>query len=158
MLAFPPLLPILLASAAVQPLTIYVGPQVKDGFVDIDKGVADSIKDIKTRIPKGLRLVPSESEATLKLFVVSREKYQTGSSSSTNIGSVTKQGLYTGGSYTSGLEKMRVFAVLRVGDYGRKLTGDADRFTECAEAILNDVMTWVEANRSRLAALPPKTP
>ena len=52
----------LLALVLAAPLTLYVGPQVKDGFVDIDKGVADSIKDMKGQIPAGLRLVESESD------------------------------------------------------------------------------------------------
>ena len=30
-----------------KPVSIFVGPMTKDGFVDADKGVLDSIKDIQ---------------------------------------------------------------------------------------------------------------
>ena len=31
-------------------VSIFVGPQTRDGFVDIDRGVLDSIKDLKAEL------------------------------------------------------------------------------------------------------------
>ena len=36
-------------------IAIYVGPQVRDGFVDADVGVLDSIKDIQDELKKSPR-------------------------------------------------------------------------------------------------------
>jgi hypothetical protein len=36
--------------AALTPIAIHVGPQTRNGFVDIDRGVLDSIKDLKTEL------------------------------------------------------------------------------------------------------------
>ena len=39
--------PTAIASAQNSKPAIFVGPQIRDGFVDIDAGVRDSINDIK---------------------------------------------------------------------------------------------------------------
>ena len=88
---------VLLALAPAPPLTLYVGPQVKDGFVDIDAGVVDSIADIKGQLAgTGLRLVASEAEATVKLYVLSRERFAAGDSFSTGTGVAVAPGVAAG--------------------------------------------------------------
>jgi len=51
-----------------------VTPQSRDGFVDVDKGILDSIKDIQEEIggSKTLMLAPEASWATIVLTVVGR--------------------------------------------------------------------------------------
>lgn len=144
-------LSILLALAPAQPLTLYVGPQVKDGFVDIDAGVADSIADIKGQLPgTGLRLVATEAEATIKVYVLSRERFATGSSVSTGTGVAVTPSYATGTGMSIGIDAMRVRARLKVDAYERELICEGSTFKKAAQAVVKDVQTWIEANRSRL--------
>ena len=148
----------LLALVLAAPLTLYVGPQVKDGFVDIDKGVADSIKDIKGQIPAGLRLVESESKAALKLYVVGRETYSTGSAINTGSGTISNQGLYAGSGMTIGIAAMRVRSLLRVERYERAIAGEGGTYKGAAKDALESVLVWVDANRTRLEMPSPAKP
>jgi hypothetical protein len=148
-------LSILLVLAPAQPLTLYVGPQVKDGFVDIDAGVVDSVADIKGQVAgTGLRVVATEAEAAIKLYVLSRERFATGSSVSTASGVAVAPGIASGSGVTVGIDAMRVHSRLKVGNYERTLTGEGSSFKKAAQAIVKDVQTWVEANRSRLDGVP----
>lgn len=142
--------PLALALAPAEPVTIYVGPQVKDGFVDTDKGVADSIKDVKGQMPTGLRLVQTEAEATLRLYVTRREQYDTGNAVNTGSGTVSQQGQYSGTGVTIAISGMRVRTILRAGSYERSIDGEAGSYKGAAKAVLESVSVWVEANRSRL--------
>lgn len=77
------------------PVSIYVGPRVQDGFADVDRGLLDSIEDIRKALrkqdeecPPGskrplfpwspdcrvawFRIVEDESAADLKLYVLDR--------------------------------------------------------------------------------------
>jgi hypothetical protein len=69
----PALFALLVAGPAKPAVSIYVGPQARDGFVDKDKGVLDSIADIQRELRKtlGLRVVDDESSAALRLHVIS---------------------------------------------------------------------------------------
>lgn len=53
-------------------LPVYVGPQTRDGFVDVDRGILDSIKDIKNALrgSRPFRVVERPEEATILLTVV----------------------------------------------------------------------------------------
>ena len=148
----------LLALVLAAPLTLYVGPQVKDGFVDIDKGVADSIKDMRSQIPAGLRLVQTEAEAKLKVYVIGREQYDTGSAVNTGSGTVSGSGYYTGTGISIGITAMRVRSILRVEAYERTITGEAGSYKGAAKDVLESVLVWVEANRARLEGTTPKRP
>ena len=55
-------------------IAIFVGPQTVDGFVDVDRGILDSIKDIKQEFEhfRQLIVVPTRTEATLVLEVTGR--------------------------------------------------------------------------------------
>jgi hypothetical protein len=45
-------------------VSIYVDPQIRDGFVDVDRGVLDSIKDLEAELARphgiGERLEPDD--------------------------------------------------------------------------------------------------
>ena len=53
-------------------VTIYVGPQTRDGFVDIDQGIVDSIRDIKNELRHSrlFRVVETADGSTITLTVV----------------------------------------------------------------------------------------
>jgi hypothetical protein len=139
----------------VERVSIYVGPNVRDGFVDIDKGVQDSIEDLQKELRgnRSLRVVPDESSATLKLYVASRSKYATGDSVVTGTGSTTS-GVSTGSGVSVEVEGYRLKTVLRAGDYERVFTGESEwRWKGCARSIAKDLAIWLDANRERVSAL-----
>ena len=115
----------------------------------------------KEQVPAGLRLVTTEAEATLRLYVTGREEYDTGSAVSTGSGNVSQQGSYTGSGVTKGISGARVHSVLRVGQCERVIKGESGSYNGAAMEVLESVMIWVVANRSRLsdqAAAPPQQP
>ena len=48
-------------------VTIFVGPQTRNGFVDVDKGVLESIKRVASELrgKRGLRVVATKDEAQI---------------------------------------------------------------------------------------------
>src|SRR5262245_63348556 len=65
---------LLALSGQPAPISIYVGPMARDGFVVADRGVADSIKDVQgaLRGKRGLVVVLDAAAATVHLLIVSR--------------------------------------------------------------------------------------
>jgi hypothetical protein len=141
--------------AAGGAVPIFVGPTVRDGFVDIDKGVQDSIDDLRQELGKNpsLRLVEDERSAKLRLLVAERRRFNTGKSVVTGVGT---NGSTTGGVATSTgvsipVEGYRVETVLRADDYEKTLIGESEtRWKGCAQSIADDVAVWLKANRERL--------
>jgi hypothetical protein len=142
----------LLLAPTPEPVSIYIGPQVKDGFVDTDKGVSDSIKDLRKELGKkrDLRVVDDESTAQLKLYVVAR-----------GFGAADGDGVTIAMPGSPGLgihvaTKTRyVRALLRVGDYERPFVAEDreyDTWGRCAKLLARDLSEWVTANRSRITA------
>src|SRR5689334_24312602 len=55
-------------------IPVWVGPETRDGFVDVDSRIVASIKDIRTELKKDdcCTIVESAEDATVKLIVVAR--------------------------------------------------------------------------------------
>ena len=128
------------------PVPIFVGPMVREGFVDVDQGVLDSIKDIQGELRKdrAFAVVAVEADAALKLYVVNRTKRETG-------GSVAI-GTATGGVGTATvvpLTAYRLETLLLVGSYKRAFTGEGT-WKGSARAVAKDLAVWVAANRGRI--------
>ena len=140
-----------LATAATPaPITIYVGPQVRDGFVDVDQGTLDSIADIQKQLreDRSVVVVSQETQARLRLYVVRR---QVSTGSTVGIASVN-QG--TGMGISVPLNVRRLETILRVGDYERAFVAedhDSDSWKKCAQMIAKDLQVWLAANRERVA-------
>jgi hypothetical protein len=147
-----------LLAASPKAVTIFVGPVVRDGFVDVDKGVLDSIKDIQTELRRNrsFAVVPSEASAQLKLFVASRAKVPgTGTPISTGTGTVVG-GVAIASGTTVTEPDSRIDAVLRVGTYEKAFVGQSDArisgtWGRCAKLLVEDLTIWVNANRERLS-------
>jgi hypothetical protein len=147
----------LLFATRAEPASIYVGPQARDGFVDIDQGVRDSIKDIQQALRKdrAFRVVAHESEAGLKVYVLTRDIAATGSST---VAGVVVQGT---GTVTSTPDKVyRLNARLRAGAYERVFVGESEPWTygtwkRCARFLVRDLAAWVAANRERVLTKEP---
>lgn len=125
-------------------VSIFVGPQTRGSFVDVDQGVLDSIRDIQNEVKKRrkeLRLATKEDDATLVLVVVSRGVGGNGGTVGAPVGALT---------VFVPLEKHAVQTVLRVRDFEKPIDVQGDTWRECAGAVVNDVRSWVKANRERL--------
>ena len=152
------LLLVAILAASPHPVTIFVGPMVRDGFVEVDKGVLDSIKDINDELRKNyrtFRLVPAEAGADLRLYVVSRNKIAgTGTPVQIGTGQVVG-GVVIGTGATITEPDCRIDALLKIGDYEKALFGQSeDRITgtwnRAAKLLVKDLVIWVTANRERL--------
>jgi hypothetical protein len=162
-------LALLLAASPKPPLTLYVGPVVRGGFVEVDKGIRDSIEDIKTALwrkegkKRGFKLVDAEDGADLKLYVVQRgEGPPTGDGSTVTIpgaiitspnGTVTQM---PGITFHYASKLSHVAAILRVGTYERGFVGESEPWTtgtwaRCARLLVDDLLAWLTANRDRLS-------
>jgi hypothetical protein len=135
------------------PVTIYVGPQVRDGFVQTDRGVRDSSRDLREALAKdkGFRVVENENGATLKLYVVGRRKAP---GDTVTVGSVANGSGSVVGVPT---EILTLQATLAVGTYEQGFGCEKNQATDwnaswkkCASEIAKDVAEWVAANRARI--------
>jgi hypothetical protein len=126
---------------------IHVGAQTRDGFIDIDQGILDSIKDVQGELRKNraFRVVKVPEDATLHLTIVRRAV------SGTAVGVALP--LYPGGSIVVPIHGHVVEALLKFGDYERPFLAE-DRedgtWNRCAEILAKDIATWVTANRQKL--------
>ena len=61
-------------SAQSSAIAIYIGPQMRDGFVDVDQGILDSIDDLVSELKRDKRLliVARPEQATIRLEIVGR--------------------------------------------------------------------------------------
>src|SRR5438105_4454917 len=59
-------------SATEAKIAVFVAPQTREGFVDVDQGILDSIKDIQNelRSSRVFTLAPTPERATIALIVV----------------------------------------------------------------------------------------
>lgn len=134
--------------AAADPVTIYVGPNVRDGFVDVDSGVLDSIEDIKKELAKDAAFkVVTEKAATLRLYVMRRT---IGAGPTIGFGSAV-QG--TGTTMALPINIRTVETLLRVGSYERAFFAEDheyDSWRKCAQRIAKDLAVWLTANRERV--------
>jgi hypothetical protein len=163
---------LLMAKAPPGPqITIYVGPMTRDGYVEIDEGVRDSVKDVRRALALALdmssknssyRFVGDAALAQVALFVVSRgDGPPTGNGSAITIpGQVLT--FANGQTFAMPSTTFQVAAksrfvesVLRVNDYARPFVGDGgETWSVCAKHIAKDVATWMAANRARILSAP----
>lgn len=137
------------STAAAQdsgPVAIYVGPAQRDGFVDVDRGVLDSIADVKRELARDrrrFRVIETRDTATVQVTITAREsKDQTIATSGAGVAVLTS---------TDGLV---LRGTLAVGDYKKELVGtDALMWRGAAQIMVRDIVVWVDANRDRLAGI-----
>jgi hypothetical protein len=127
-------------------IPIFIGPQVRDGFVEIDRGVLDSIKDIQNELRgrRGIQIVADKERAQVVLEVVSR-----GATSTSGGGAV---GVPIGTStFMLPLGTIGIATVLKVGTYEKPIVlQNCETWRRCARFVAQDVETWVEANAATL--------
>jgi hypothetical protein len=136
------------AAEQAKPITIFIGPQMRDGFVDVDKGVTDSIKDIKREIggKKQLRLVAQKEQAQLVLEVASR-----GATSTSGGGAAAMP--ISGTTFLIPFGTIGISTLLRVGTYEKPIVfQNCGQWSYCARLIVKDIEAWLDANRATLEA------
>lgn len=141
----------LMASTAARPnreakIAIFIGPQARGGFVDVDSGVLDSIKDVQNAFHRAskFKVVPTTDKADILLFVVGRRIAGQSSSVGLPLGPMTM---------FLPVKRLAIDTVLRVGAYEKALTSaaeDNDHWRASAQVVVKDVTAWVDANRSAL--------
>mgnify|MGYP001482345938 CR=1 FL=1 len=131
---------------------VYVGPQIRDGFADIDAGIRDSIRDIRDELGRAgpLRSTSDHEAATLVLIVLGRGIVTNGSTGF-SFGSVAGG---VGNSFGAVVpnEKPTLTTVLRVGRYERRMQSEGGTWRGAAKSVVADVMAWWEANRTAVEA------
>jgi len=132
-------------------IPLFIGPPMRDGFVETDAGVRDSVKDIQNalRSSRVLRLVQKPEEATVVLTIVARSM----------AGDAGAVGIPIAGFVMlAPIHGRSIQWTLRVNAYETtRISEDRERGTcyWAARAVRADVVAWVEANRHVLTAQAP---
>ena len=123
--------------------TIYIGPQVRDGFIDTDSDIVDSIKDIKNVFRKRIkqvRIVDAPEEALLHLYVLGRGKSESGTT------------IFLDPVFLN-IDELYVNTLLRVGDYEKEIIGVEDQWRDCAGQVVNKLKVWLSENDAKVQEL-----
>jgi hypothetical protein len=146
--------------AQTKPVSVYVGPQVRDGFIDVDQGILDSIRDVtnELRKDKALRIVSKPEEAAVTLLILGRRAGPAGSSVAITSGGTTTQignVAIPAPTVTTQIpiEGRAIDALLRVSTYEKPLTADdreSGTWSRAAGILAKDVRVWITANRAKL--------
>jgi hypothetical protein len=145
-----------LASVKIEPfpsaiVAIFVGPQTRDGFIDVDAGILDSIRDIQGELKRSRRftLAQSADRATIVLLVVGRRTPGSSGSIGVPIGNIAM---------FLPVKRRAVDTILRVGTYEKPITSEAednDSWRASARQVVRDVTAWVDANQQAIAGRRP---
>jgi len=126
--------------------TVFVGPLVRDGFVDVDRGVLDSIKDIKNELDgkKRVLVVADKVQAQVTVDVLSR-----GATSSGGGGAVAMPiGTMT---FLIPIGTIGIATVLHAGSYEKPIVfQNCQGWRNCARLVAKDIEVWIAANGTSL--------
>jgi hypothetical protein len=123
--------------------SIFIGPVARDGFLDIDAGVRDSIRDIQQEFRNDSQFAVSESrdQAALVLLVVGRGIVMAASAGMASSSAYAGYGLVVPG------EKPTLTTLLSIGKYAKALQSTGGTWTAAAGAVVRDISAWWDANR-----------
>ena len=128
-------------------IAVYVGPQTRDGFVDVDTGILGSIKDLKAELrnQRRLQIVESIDRAQVVLEVISR-----GATSTSGGGSVALP--IDASTFFIPVGTIGLATVLRVGSHEKPIVfQNCQSWRRCARLVVKDVEVWLEANAAVIA-------
>lgn len=127
-------------------IAVYVTAPTRDGFIDTDKAIRDSIKDLQNNIrnKRGLRVADDQASSDIVLRVIGRGVVSSrrGDMALPFLGGVVVAPMYA--------SKKVVRAVLEVGEFRKDFVEFEDGYGDCAERIAKQVAAWVEANTDTL--------
>lgn len=151
-------------SGGQAPVAVYVSAPMKDGFVDTNKDIQDSVKDVQHHLSgmREFRIVESREKADITVTVLMRGV------GSQAYGQRLRYSEYSSGYYTNAeltntpmvAQTLWVSAVMEIGTYRKEFTGTAlnipgarwGRWNECAGHLAKDVKSWVRANAEQIRA------
>jgi len=153
---------ILLAPVPTPKISIYLTAPTKDGLVDTNKSIQDSIKDVRNRLvkDKSIAIVDDPARADIVLTIVGRGIHyeRTGGtevttnyydSETSNRTETTTQDVYSSG--------MWVTAVMQFGTFQKQINAGASNepggWGECATQIADDLKSWIAANATPIVQL-----
>ncbi len=132
-------------SAAPLGLSVFIGPQIRDGFVDMDAGIRDSIRDIQQECQQaGLAIAPTADKAELVLIVIGRGMPVKG-----DVGFASAVG-GVGSGFVIPNNVPTITTSLRVGKYERTASREGGTWRNAAKNVAEDLTAWIEANRGAL--------
>jgi hypothetical protein len=147
------------AQSNVDRIAVFVGPTITGGFVDMDAGIRDTIKDLKEKIAAEKRLLVADRAETadVQLLVVARLVPGTAGAVGVTTGSAiaVAPGVATGSgvSVSVPIERRAIQSEIRVGTYAHRLVTEDDQgrtWGYLAGKVLDDLKAWVDANREAL--------
>ncbi len=120
----------------------------RDGYVDVDRGVVDSIHDIKDvlRHTKPFVVVDSPERATIVLVVLGRRMASDARSMILPIGAMA---------IAVPMHSRAIDLLLRAGTYERPITTtdkNDNTWGNTAKLVVRDVKAWAPANATALAS------
>lgn len=147
-----------LIGAPADSVSIFVSAPTRDGFVDTNKEIQDSINDVRGRLSgmKEFRLVNTRDTADIVLTVVTR-----GVGSESYGQRLQYSEYFKNAELTSTpiiVSTLWVTAVLNVGDYRREFVGTSvnnpgirlGTWRECARNLADSLKAWAVANADQL--------
>jgi len=122
---------------------IFVGAQSREGFIDIDSGILDSIKDIREEFSKSslFTVVTKPDEAKIVLLIAGRRLAGL-------VGTAYPTGVIAAPIYGHAID-----TVMHVGTYEKATTSEETSYgtwKRAAVVVVRDVTAWITANRDRL--------
>lgn len=147
-------------AGAQQParVAVYISAPMRDGFVDTNRDIQDSIKDVRSRLSrmKEFQLVDSREKADIIVTMVTRG---VGSEAYGQRLSYTEY--YNNAVLTSTpvvANTYWVAAVMEAGTYRKEFMGaythqyaySMGAWGECAKQLANDLKSWTVANREQI--------
>lgn len=153
-------------------VSIYVGPQVRDGFVDMDAGIRDSIRDIQNELRRSsaFTVATDPAQSDVQLIVLGRRISGTAGAVGVQTPGVTigggmiagvPQPTFTtpGTTSVATLDRRAIDTLIRVRSYEKPITSEDESgsgvWRAVAQRVVRDLVAWVEANRATLAGSGP---
>jgi hypothetical protein len=137
----------LMADVDQSRISIYVGPVVRDGFVDADRDVADSIADLRKEMRKRriFTVMSHEASVLVKLSVTRDQTF----SDAGYVGGV----IGNTGWVVPNVSSTNVLTTeLRTKTHRKVFVATCGRWKQCASRLTQDIAAWVRANSVRIAA------
>jgi hypothetical protein len=132
-----------------QRMQVFVGPAARDGFVDIDGGILDSIKDIQNELRRSkLFAVTDTREGATLVLIVERRRV------SGNAGGVAMP--IGTSAVVIPIDRHAIDTTLHFGTHEKAFTSDDNgngTWRHAARQVAKDLTVWVTANREAIAKL-----
>lgn len=147
-----------LAAKEKPKFSVFIQPPTRDGFVDADRGVLDSIKDLRTSLGWGSRYQLAERKELADVVVT---VYGRGAGSE-QFGQLVSANASLNNLTVTTLPLTRsdywIAATIEVGAYRKIIFGRYSSsapfgpWSTCADNLFKEIRSWIDANVEQLAA------